>query len=160
LPRFSRTSRQSGTLAWTGDPSNFRRIAQTVVDLNRFIHVFPIALVTFKVAHVVKTEKLAQLGDNVQVPTLEGAYKRVTLPPGTKQGSTFLLKGLGVPVVHKSERGDQLIIVKEIIVPTNITAEQEYLIRELSRLEHEQDEQHEKHFFLAFFEKIKDVFLQ
>lgn len=99
----------------------------------------------------------AVLGDKVEIPTIQGTSIRLKIPAGTKQGSSFLFKGMGVPVVHSSERGDQRVVVVEIMVPTKLTVEQEYLIRELARVEHRQNEQNEKHIFRALYEKAKDV---
>jgi serine/threonine protein kinase len=51
-------------------------------------------------------------GGKVEVPTLDNKYITLKIPPGTKEGHTFRLKALGVPVVHSSGRGDLIVIVK------------------------------------------------
>jgi len=99
----------------------------------------------------------AALGDEVEVPTVDGKSTLLKIPAGTQSGRSFRLKGLGVPVVHSTARGDQHVIVK-VVTPTNITAEQKQLLEEFARLEREQNEQNDKNIFRNLFEKTKDVF--
>jgi molecular chaperone DnaJ len=99
----------------------------------------------------------AALGDEVEVPTVDGKTTLLKIPAGTQSGRSFRLKGLGVPVVHSTARGDQHVIVK-VVTPTNLTAEQKQLLEEFARLEREQNEQNDKNIFRNLFEKTKDVF--
>jgi molecular chaperone DnaJ len=99
----------------------------------------------------------AALGDEVEVPTVDGKSTLLKIPAGTQSGRSFRLKGLGVPVVHSTARGDQHVIVK-VVTPTNLTAEQKQLLEEFARLEREQNEQNDKNIFRNLFEKTKDVF--
>jgi molecular chaperone DnaJ len=99
----------------------------------------------------------AALGDEVEVPTVDGKTTLLKIPAGTQSGRSFRLKGLGVPVVHSTARGDQHVIVK-VVTPTNLTTEQKQLLEEFARLEREQNEQNDKNIFRNLFEKTKDVF--
>lgn len=99
----------------------------------------------------------AALGDEVDVPTVDGKATLLKIPPGTQSNRSFRLKGLGVPVVHSSARGDQHVIVK-VVTPTNLTTEQKRLLEEFSRLEKEQSEQSNGSIFRNLFEKTKDMF--
>jgi molecular chaperone DnaJ len=99
----------------------------------------------------------AALGDEVEVPTVDGKATTLKVPPGTQSGRSFRLKGMGVPVVHSSARGDQHVMVK-VVTPTNLTPEQKRLLEEFARLEREQAEQNDKNIFRNLFEKTKDVF--
>src|SRR5579884_3606384 len=101
----------------------------------------------------------AALGDEVEVPTVDGKSATLKIPPGTQSGRSFRLKGMGVPVVHSSARGDEHVIVK-VVTPTNLSAEQKRLLEEFARLEKEQSEQNDKNIFRNLFEKTKDVFQQ
>jgi molecular chaperone DnaJ len=92
----------------------------------------------------------AALGDEVEVPTVDGKATTLKIPAGTQSNRSFRLKGMGVPVVHSSARGDQHVIVK-VVTPTNLTAEQKRLLEEFARLEREQNDKN-------IFDKIKDVF--
>lgn len=99
----------------------------------------------------------AALGDEVEVPTVDGKTTMLKIPPGTQSGRSFRLKGLGVPVVHSSARGDEHVIVK-VVTPTSLTAKQKELLEEFDRLEREQSEQNDKNILRNLFEKTKDVF--
>jgi len=99
----------------------------------------------------------AALGDEVEVPTVDGKTTPLKIPAGTQSNRSFRLKGMGVPVVHSSARGDEHVIVK-VVTPTNLTVEQKHLLEEFARLEREQNEQNGKNIFRDLFEKTKDVF--
>ncbi len=99
----------------------------------------------------------AALGDEVEVPTVDNKATMLKIPGGTQSGRSFRLKGMGVPVVHSSARGDQHVIVK-VVTPTNLTVEQRHLLEEFARIEKEQSEQDGKNIFRNLFEKTKDVF--
>jgi len=99
----------------------------------------------------------AALGDEVEVPTVDSKSTLLKIPPGTQSGRSFRLKGMGVPVVHSSARGDQHVVVK-VVTPTNLTPEQKRLLEEFSRIEKEQNEHKDKSFIRDSFDKIKDMF--
>jgi len=99
----------------------------------------------------------AALGDEVEVPTVDGKSTILKIPAGTQSNRSFRLKGMGVPVVHSSARGDQHVIVK-VVTPTNLTVEQKRLLEEFARIEREQNELNDKNIFRNVFEKAKDVF--
>ena len=99
----------------------------------------------------------AALGAEVDVPTVDGKTTALKIPPGTQSNRSFRLKGLGVPVVHSSARGDQHVIVK-IVTPTNLTSRQKELLEEFDRIDREQSEQNDKNIFRNLFEKAKDGF--
>ncbi len=50
----------------------------------------------------------AEKGGEIEVPTLRGKVK-IKIPPGTRTGRIFTLKGLGMPTLGRKERGDQKI---------------------------------------------------
>ena len=91
----------------------------------------------------------AALGAEVSVRTLEGETT-IKIPAGTQSGSSFRLKGMGVPVVHSTARGDQHVIVK-VVTPRNLNKRQQELLKEFSEIESQQNERN-------IFEKIKDAF--
>jgi molecular chaperone DnaJ len=65
----------------------------------------------------------AALGADIAVPTLSGAPVTLRVPPGTRSGRTFRVKGRGVPAAKGA--GDQLVTV-EVAVPSKLsTAERE-----------------------------------
>jgi molecular chaperone DnaJ len=94
----------------------------------------------------------AALGDEVDVPTLEGVQK-FAIPPGTQQGKAFRLKGKGVPRLQRNGRGDEIIVVR-VVVPTSLDEKQKQLLRELGKtLRKENLSPSDK----GFFDKVKDA---
>ena len=95
----------------------------------------------------------AALGDEVEVPTLDGAEK-LAVPAGTQTGETFRLRGKGIPNLRRQGRGDQLVTVY-VRTPSSLTDEQRDLLRKLGKtLGKEVIPQHEK----GFFDRLRDVF--
>ena len=64
----------------------------------------------------------AVMGAELEIPTIDGKVK-YNLPAGTQPGTTFRLRGKGVPTVNGRGRGDQYVTVR-IMVPTSLTSEQ------------------------------------
>ena len=64
----------------------------------------------------------AAMGADLEIPTIDGKVK-YTLPAGTQTGTTFRLRGKGIPELRGRGRGDQYVTVK-VQVPTALTAEQ------------------------------------
>ena len=71
----------------------------------------------------------AALGAELELPTLDGKVK-YTIPEGTQPGTTFRLRGKGVPYLRSpSTRGDQFVTVK-VGVPRNLNSAQKEKLRE------------------------------
>ena len=99
----------------------------------------------------------AALGDEVEVPTLDGK-QLMTIPAGTQTGETIRLRGQGVPRLRRdgstSGRGDQVVTI-QVRTPTNLSKEQRHLLLELGKtLDREVVPQREK----SFFDRIRDAF--
>lgn len=99
----------------------------------------------------------AALGAEVEVPTVDGKSTLLKIPAGTQSSRSFRLKGLGVPVVHSTARGDQHVLIK-LVTPTNLTPEERRLFEELARIEKERNDHKDKNFIRDSFDKIKDMF--
>ena len=71
---------------------------------------------------------LAALGGSINVPTLfaKGTLK---IPPGTQTGTTFRLRGQGIPHLRGSGKGDLLIRV-QVEVPTKLSGDQKKKLEE------------------------------
>lgn len=69
----------------------------------------------------------ATMGAELEIPTIDGKVKW-TLPAGTQPGTTFRLKGKGIPTLQGRGRGDQYVTVK-VKVPTGLTGEQKEALR-------------------------------
>jgi molecular chaperone DnaJ len=70
------------------------------------------------------------LGDEIEVPTLEG---KVTLkvPEGTQTGKVLRLRGKGLPSLRSSQRGDQLLYIF-VETPTKLSKRQRELLQEFA----------------------------
>jgi molecular chaperone DnaJ len=73
----------------------------------------------------------AVLGAEVPVSTLEGSVLTLRIPPGTRSGRTFRVRGRGIATSRGT--GDLLVTV-EIVVPANPSALERKLLEELARL--------------------------
>lgn len=104
-------------------------------DLHVYVHVEPHALFTRQGADILLTVPVsypqAVLGDQLDVPTLEGIVK-MRLPPGTESGRVFRLRGKGISVFGGVGKGDQLVTVI-VEVPREVSKRQEELLHELAK---------------------------
>lgn len=64
----------------------------------------------------------AALGDEVEVPTLEG-HAKLRIPEGTQSGALLRLRGQGIPRLRGHGRGDQFVRVR-VVTPTKLNAKQ------------------------------------
>ena len=92
----------------------------------------------------------AVLGDEIDVPTLEGPHKLV-VPEGTQPGAELRLKGRGVPEVQGRGRGD-LVVHIDVRVPTRLTKDQRKLFEQVAQTLPVNNEPHEK----GLLDKFKD----
>lgn len=95
---------------------------------------------------------LATLGGNIEVPTLSGKAS-LKIPPATQSGTTFRLRGKGMPSLRGGHQGDQLVRV-HVEVPTSLTSEQRKILEEFARVSGDANEPTSK----TFFEKAKKFF--
>ena len=70
----------------------------------------------------------AVLGDEVDVPTLDGKAK-LKVPPGTPSETVFRMRGKGLPSLRHDEHGDQLVKVR-IQVPKKLSKKQIELLKQ------------------------------
>jgi molecular chaperone DnaJ len=95
---------------------------------------------------------LAALGGTIHVPTMEGKAS-LKIPAGTQSGTTFRLKGRGMPQLRGGAQGDQLIRT-QVEVPTGLSSDQENILREFSRVSGDTEQPMSR----GFFEKAKKFF--
>ncbi len=95
---------------------------------------------------------LASLGGSIEVPTLDGRAS-LKIPPGTQAGTTFRLRGKGMPDLRGGAPGDQLVKV-EIEVPKKLTAKQREALESYAEACGDADHPVEE----SFFEKAKKWF--
>ena len=93
----------------------------------------------------------AALGGQIEVPSMEGAPERITIPEGTQSGRQFRLRGKGMPIVRSAQRGD-LYIEINVETPTNLTAKQKELLKEFETAGKTSPASE------GFFSKVKEMF--
>ena len=71
----------------------------------------------------------ATLGSRINVRTLDGRKVAIRIPPGTASGKRFRVRGHGI---EKDGRKGDLIVQVEVVVPENLTEEQERMMREFA----------------------------
>lgn len=75
----------------------------------------------------------AILGAKIEVPTLDEPVT-LEIPKGTQSGKILRIKGMGLPHLGSTQKGDLLVEVS-VRIPTNVTKKQEDLLREFEKLE-------------------------
>lgn len=75
----------------------------------------------------------AALGDEIEVPTLDGKVK-LRIPAGTQTGTFFRIREKGVPRLRRGGRGDMHVRVN-IVTPKNLTERQKELLRQVFEME-------------------------
>jgi molecular chaperone DnaJ len=99
------------------------------------------------------------LGGDIRVPTLDGD-EPFTIPPGTETGTTFRIRGKGMPDVAGRGRGDLMVTVK-VRTPKKMTKDQRKLLEQLAAsLPHEELEPTpvEDQTDRGLFDRVKDIF--
>ncbi|MFO7816236.1 MAG: molecular chaperone DnaJ [Thermodesulfobacteriota bacterium] len=87
----------------------------------------------------------AALGDKIEVPTLDEPVN-MEITKGVQSGESFRLKGLGLPRLGSTRRGDLHVIV-QVKTPTKLSKQQEELLREFDKLEQKKTGHKVKNFF-------------
>jgi molecular chaperone DnaJ len=94
----------------------------------------------------------AVLGDEIQVPTLNGDVN-LRIPPGTQPGKVFRLRDKGIPHLRGAGTGDQLVTVS-VQIPTRLSMEQREMFENLAEtMDPDIKIQNQ-----SFFDKLREVF--
>ena len=93
----------------------------------------------------------AAMGAELEIPTIDGKVK-YTLPAGTQTGTTFRLRGKGIPELRGRGRGDQYVTIR-VQVPTSLNSEQKEALRAFAQAMGE--EVPEESGLKGFFDKRK-----
>jgi molecular chaperone DnaJ len=115
-------------------------------DGNHVLYDLPVSLVQ------------AALGDQIEVPTLDGKA-RIKLEPGTQPGKLLRLKGKGLPAVNAYGRGD-LIIFVNVFVPTSLSKDEKETLERLGRSENFKPSAEDGPQRTSFFDRMRDFFHQ
>ncbi len=126
-------------------------------DLYVYIHVKPHKTFQRDGNDVISEVKIsfpqAALGDEIEVPTLDGKV-RLKIPEGTQSGTFFRLKGKGITDLHGYGRGDHHVKVI-VVTPAKLTEEQRALLLKFAEASGENPAGVER----GLFEKFKDAFM-
>ncbi|MGB7968766.1 MAG: molecular chaperone DnaJ [Methanobacterium sp.] len=93
----------------------------------------------------------ASLGDTVEAPTLTGAVD-LKIPAGTQTGTSFRIRGEGMPHLRWNGKGNLYVKVK-IVTPKKLSPKQKELLTEFAEISGEEIYSTDK----GFFEKVKEV---
>lgn len=100
------------------------------------------------------------LGGEITVPLVDGS-ETLKIPDGTQTGTTFRLRGKGMPDVSGRGRGDLLVTVKTV-TPRKLNKEQRRALEELARAlpaqQFEPTPRDESDEGRGLFDKVKDIF--
>ena len=100
------------------------------------------------------------LGSEIKVPGVDGD-ETVKIPESTQTGTTFRLRGKGMPDVYGRGRGDLLVTV-QAITPKKLSREQKKLLEQLAATLPEQKvkpkERDDEDDDRGIFGKVKDIF--
>ena len=86
------------------------------------------------------------------MPSLEGDLP-LHMHAGTQTGTTFRMRGHGMPAVRGNHRGDHVVTV-HVVVPTKISKRQRELLEEYARQSGPSTGIEER----SFLDKVKDAF--
>jgi len=81
----------------------------------------------------------AALGGEIKVPTLDGPPVTIKVPPGTRSGRTFRVKGRGVP---KPKGAGDLLVTVEVAVPAKLSSEERKAVEALAAATSESPRSH------------------
>jgi molecular chaperone DnaJ len=102
-------------------------------DLFVEVHVLPHPLFTRDGNNLTLTVPItfaeAALGAAITVPTLDGEPVTIKIPPGTRSGRTFRVRGRGIAV---NERAGDLLVSVEVAVPEKLSDEERRAVEALA----------------------------
>ena len=94
----------------------------------------------------------AALGAEIDVPVLGGGTEKFKVPEGTQSGTSFTLRGKGIPDI-KSKRPGDLIITVAVETPKNLNSEQKKLLSAFAESLGENNGAKKESFFKKLFNK-------
>ena len=95
----------------------------------------------------------AALGAEIMIPTLDGGEHKLKVPEGTQSGTTFRVRGKGVPGLQSSGKGDMYVQVR-IQTPSRLSKRQRELLTELGGTFEIENKPEPR----SLLEKVKDIF--
>jgi molecular chaperone DnaJ len=93
----------------------------------------------------------AALGGTIEVATLDGPAP-IGITAGTQSGTTYRVRGKGMPSVRGAGRGDLLATV-HVVVPQKLSRKERELLEQFADVGGDQIDDR------SFFERVKDAFI-
>lgn len=92
----------------------------------------------------------ATLGAEIDVPILGGGTEKFKIPDGTQSGTSFTLKGKGIPDINTKRKGDMTFTVA-VETPKNLNSKQKELLIAFAESLGEKNNSKRQSFFKQFF---------
>jgi molecular chaperone DnaJ len=93
------------------------------------------------------------LGDEIEIPMLNGSQQSLKIPAGTQNGHVFTIKNAGIPHLNQPSRlGDHYVQV-QVSIPTHLSGEERKLLERLQELQQERERKGNT----SFMHKFKEV---
>ena len=132
-----------------GGPPGDLTVLINVRDHPRFMRRDADLLVRFPVSY-----PAVALGAELEIPTLDGAIARLTVPPGTQSGQVFEIKGRGMPSVNGGARGNLKVAV-QVVTPRKLDDRERELLEELVSLRPEPSDLEEN---ASWWDRLRSMF--
>lgn len=94
----------------------------------------------------------AALGDEIEIPTMEGNEK-IRIPEGTQTGTKFRIRRAGFSILGRPASFGDLIVETRVITPKKLTKQEKELLQKLAEMRGEHHEEQK-----SVFQKMKDLF--
>ncbi|HNY28073.1 MAG TPA: molecular chaperone DnaJ [Candidatus Sumerlaeota bacterium] len=99
----------------------------------------------------------ATLGDEIEVPTIEGEISKLRIPAGTQTHQVFRMRGLGMPVHNSADRRGEMFVQVLVVTPRKINDRQRQLLEEFAAIEGEKRNSDTRSLFDRIADGLKEV---
>ena len=98
----------------------------------------------------------ATLGDEIEIPTIEGTKVKIKIEPGTQPGKTLRLRGKGLPAVqgYGTGKGD-LVVNVSVYIPTTLSKDEKAMVEKMRGSDNFKGDAETKK---SIFERFKNYF--
>ncbi len=100
----------------------------------------------------------AALGGEIETPTIDGGRVKIKIPEGAQTGRKFRLRGKGMSMLRRKDRGDMLVEL-QVETPSKLSPEQKELLKEFASISGDDTNSHSNNFFQrakAFWESMTE----
>jgi len=94
----------------------------------------------------------AALGDEIEIPSLEGSFQTYKIPSGIQSGDIRRLRGQGITILNSSNKGD-LIVTFKVVTPKRLSLEEREIFEKLLKIQ--DPEADSRSSFQRFVDRLK-----